>query len=329
MNQATHAESETGINVPHKPILPRWVMDRSATESRGSNDPENAGFAAGSALTLLHVALHDPGINVPTELLKNRLALRAAVNCNRIEGRVVTEGEVRDVCLLTTPGNAMGPSGDMLAFWRAGVALSFRHAGWQNRLIDNLSDPMREKTSALLDSALLEKGPSPITAAATVLGNLISAFPHEEAAVLLITDIVLARMLGWGRPIPLSALHMRRNTLRQFSEDGDLIAFKIGYFNELTKGAQDAIRLCHDLARRAARLRAVEPKLRTKGASDAVQLFLSEDAVLISPMLTPTIRGSSSPMTPRSARRFCDRLVELGVARELTDRATFRLYGVA
>ena len=32
-------------------------------------------------------------------------------------------------------------------------------------------------------------------------------------------------------------------------------------------------------------------------------------------------------MTDRAARRLCDRLVELGVVRELTG-ATFRLYGV-
>jgi len=40
------------------------------------------------------------------------------------------------------------------------------------------------------------------------------------------------------------------------------------------------------------------------------------------------LTGSTIPMTDRAARRFCDRLVELGVARELTGRATFRLYGI-
>ena len=45
-------------------------------------------------------------------------------------------------------------------------------------------------------------------------------------------------------------------------------------------------------------------------------------------MLSPRIRGTNIPMTDRAARRFCDRLVELGVARELTGRATFRLYGL-
>ena len=84
-----------------------------------------------------------------------------------------------------------------------------------------------------------------------------------------------------------------------------------------------------DLARRAEALRSIAPKLRAKGSDTAVALFLTEDAVAPASMLSPHIRGTSIPMTDRAARRFCDRLVELGVARELTGRPTFRLYGIA
>jgi hypothetical protein len=59
-----------------------------------------------------------------------------------------------------------------------------------------------------------------------------------------------------------------------------------------------------------------------------VALFLSEDAVAPGAMLSPRIRGTSVRMTDHAARRFCDRLVVLGLARELTGRATFRLYGL-
>jgi len=62
--------------------------------------------------------------------------------------------------------------------------------------------------------------------------------------------------------------------------------------------------------------------------SEAVHLFLTEDAILPSSMLSPRIKGTNVKMTDRAARRFCDRLVELGVVREITGRSTFRLYGI-
>ncbi|WP_299751708.1 DUF1403 family protein [uncultured Tateyamaria sp.] len=44
---------------------------------------------------------------------------------------------------------------------------------------------------------------------------------------------------------------------------------------------------------------------------------------------SPMIKGTNMPMASRAARRFCDRLVEFGVARELSRRSIFRLYGIA
>lgn len=92
---------------------------------------------------------------------------------------------------------------------------------------------------------------------------------------------------------------------------------------------QDTIGLARDLESRAAALRTLTPRLRAKGSEAAVALFLSEDAIAPSTMLSPMIQESNIPMTDRAARRFCDRLVELGVARELTGRPTFRLYGIS
>ncbi|KKL98136.1 hypothetical protein LCGC14_1827420, partial [marine sediment metagenome] len=74
------------------------------------------------------------------------------------------------------------------------------------------------------------------------------------------------------------------------------------------------------LALRAARLKAVTPKLRAKGAGQAVELFLTRDAVAPAALV--------SLNSDRAARRLCDRLVDLGAVRELTGRNTFRLYGV-
>ena len=83
--------------------------------------------------------------------------------------------------------------------------------------------------------------------------------------------------------------------------------------------ASEATREASDLARRAARLKEVAPKLRAEGSAEAVALFLTRDAV--APSALPPLRSD------RAARRFCDRLVELGGVREMTGRPTFRLYG--
>ena len=88
----------------------------------------------------------------------------------------------------------------------------------------------------------------------------------------------------------------------------------------IAAAAVEVTREATDLARRAARLKEVAPKLRAKGADEAVALLLSRDA------LAPT--ALTSLRSGRAARRFCDRLVELGAVRELTGRDTFRLYGV-
>ncbi len=308
-----------------KPILPSWVFDRQAPESL-----EDAAFSSGAALSLLHVALVDPNINVPTELLRSRLALRAATHCLKLEGRGQTEADIRDAYLLTAPGNAMGPAGDMLALWRSGVAISFRHAGWRERLNALLPEDMQEHFPNWMEKAEDALG-TPIANAASLLGNMVQMFPRQEAFALLCADVILARSLGWDGPLPLLGLHLIRKALRAAS--GDLVTdgedIRIACHQTVAHASQDAVRLAHDLARRAGCVRAIAPKLRSKGSEEAIALFLSEDAVLPSTMLSPTIRGSSAAMTPRSARRFCERLIELGVVRELTGRSSFRLYGVA
>ena len=73
-----------------------------------------------------------------------------------------------------------------------------------------------------------------------------------------------------------------------------------------------------DQVRAAARLRAVSPRLRAKGAEKAVEMFLAQDA---------QAPGTLVFMFDRAARRLFERLVDLGAIRELTGRETFRLCG--
>ena len=222
----------------------------------------------------------------------------------------------------------MGPGGDMLALWLKACTISLRNntsvGGWQDRLIGLLPEHIQKQAFDWLDAIVeADTSGSPVARAAQAISLVLHDFPREEAVALLFADIALARALGWSHPVPLMALHMKR---KQLNADRDELL--LACHSAIAGSAQDATRLVHDLARRAGRLRAIAPKLRAKGSDEAVQLFLTEEAVLPSSMLSPNIQGSNVKMTDRAARRFCDRLVELGVVREMTGRSTFRLYGI-
>lgn len=137
----------------------------------------------------------------------------------------------------------------------------------------------------------------------------------------------MARALSWKTALPVSAQRLTKATLRDLAAEGQEGELVVQV--RILESIEEAIRLARELARRAEALRSVAPKLRAKGSDAAVDLFLSEDAVAPASMLSPIIRGTSIPMTSRAERRLCDRLVELGVVRELTGRPTFRLYGIA
>lgn len=310
-----------------KPLLPPWIM-----RGYGSQTLENAAFDCGSALALLYYVLKDPYLCVPANLLGNRLALRAAQTCCKIEGRSVSEVDLRDALLLATPDDAgvmhRGPDGDMLALWRSVTDFDLRRTEWVERYIPYCPMPMQAFMADLFADMpeALHVG-TPVAQACAWVKVVLEVFPRQEGIALQCADIALAKALGWSRPIPLCALHLKRAEFRTLA-DGDVKAFVLAFTATLTKAANDATRLAYDLARRTAQLKAIAPKLRTKGAQDALEVFLTQDAVYPPTMLSPTIRGSRTPMSERSARRFCDRLVELGVVRELTGRSTFRLYGL-
>jgi len=159
-----------------------------------------------------------------------------------------------------------------------------------------------------------------------VMRAVLEVDDRAERIALLLSDIVLAQALDWKVVLPISAKHLTKAMLRDLTADGQGADLKAQA--GLLISIEGTIRLARDLASRATLLQAAAPKLRAKGSDAAVALFLSEDAIGPSTMLSPTIQGTTIPMTDRAARRFCDRLVELGVARELTGRPTFRLYGI-
>lgn len=301
------------------PQLPGWVTSGRAETL------ETMAFRSGAALTVLDQLVSDPRHGVPAKLLANRLALSAAVTTSKLEGRLAREADIRDAYHLSPPGEARGPDGDLLAFWREGVR---SRAGETGEIADLVGREFAGEVGVWLDAGLESaRTRGPLAGGVAVLRAVLDADDRAERVACLLSDVVLARALNWKNALPVSAQHLTKAMLRDLAVNGQgsELAVEVRIFESV----EESIRLARDLARCAAALRTIAPKLRSKGSTAAVDLFLTEDAVAPASMLSPRIRGTSIPMTDRAARRFCDRLVELGVARELTGRPTFRLYGIA
>lgn len=279
------------------PRMPAWVTSTRA------ETPEDVAFLSGAALTHLHLVLGRA--DVPQALLRDRLALRAAEACVAFAGRPERAGELRDAVHLLRPGDLPGPAGAVCQSWQRAVErpVSIKVLG---RALPTL---VPGQIAAWLDAG---KG-APVTRAAMVLEALVRETPRADVAGLILADAVLAQALCWDRVVPLLARGLKRADLRKQGDD-----LRLACHRALVSSAVEAVRLAADLARRTAHLKAVAPKLRAKGAGDAVEMLLSRDAVA----------PSALPLPDRAARRLCDRLVDLGAVRELTGRDTFRLYGV-
>lgn len=281
------------------PKLPSWVTSQRA------EIPEDVAFLSGAALSHLHLVLsHDAP---PQVLLRARLALRAAEACVAHQGRPERAGELRDAVGFLLPGDHPGPSGEITLSWRRAVERQVSVKAL-HRALPNVD---ADQIAIWLDAG---QG-APVARASTVLEAVLEDRPRDQTSALLLAEAALAQALGWSHVLPLLAIGLTRGGLRKTGDDLNLACHRA-----MVTAAVVVTRKAGDLSRRAARLRAMAPKLRAKGAEEAVAAFLTRDAV------APTSLTSLS--SDRAARRFCDRLVELGAVRELTGRDTFRLYGV-
>ncbi|WP_272010672.1 DUF1403 family protein [Roseovarius sp. ZX-A-9] len=279
------------------PRMPAWVTSTRAETL------EDVAFFSGAALSHLHVVLGRE--EVPQALLRDRLALRAAEACVAVSGRPERAGELRDMVNLLRPGDLPGPAGETCLTWRRAVErpVSVKALG---RALPTLEPG---QIVAWLDAG---QG-APVTRTVMVLEVVLTIAPRAEVAALILADAALAQALGWEHLVPLLAPGLKRADLRKRGDD-----LRLACHRALITSAIEAVRQAADLARRATHLKGVAPKLRAKGAGDAVEMFLTRDAVA----------PSALPLPDRAARRLCDRLVDLGAVRELTGRDTFRLYGV-
>jgi len=284
--------------LPKLPPLPDWIS-AAPTETLDA-----AAFRSGAALA--HLTLVTAAPDMPLALWRDRLALEAAKVCVGLAGRREGAGALRDALYLTKAGDDPGPAGRTLRQWSRAVArpVSVAQLG---RALESIAP---ERIALCLDAT----GPTPVDRAAQVIDAVLTDSPRAETVALILADAVLARSLGWTHVLPLLSLLLKARDLRLRGND-----LRLACHRAVADGVRQAVPVAGDLARGAARLRAVAPKLRAKGAVRAVDLFLSHDALAPSDL---------DFMSDRAARRLCDRLVSLGAVRELTGRDTFRLYGV-
>lgn len=283
---------------PLLPPLPGWITAAQAETL------EAAAFRSGAALA--HLALAVTVANVPLALWRDRLALAAAEVCVGITGRREGGSVIRDALYLTRSGDDPGPAGRILRQWSQAVTRPIS-VQWLAKSLEGVEP---EQVADCLDLA----GADPVGRAVLVIDAILTSNARSETAALILADAVLAKSLGWTHVLPLLALRIKPRDLRLRGDD-----LRLACHRAIITSVGQALPVATTLARAAARLQHVAPKLRAKGAGQAVDLFLSRDALAPSAMTF---------MSDRAARRLCDRLVSLGALRELTGRDTFRLYGL-
>jgi hypothetical protein len=189
-------------------MLPRWV-----TSVRGQ-DTDSVVFSSGAALAMLDVVLRYLGATLPGALLRDRLALDVGVACLKLEGRNESASDIRDAVCLARPvrlgwaGDALWPAGEMFVAWRKLARVNLAASGWKDRV--------RKVLPAAVVEAMPDFGSSagtPVAQESQILSDMLRQFPREDAAVLMLTDLMLASAVGWDRPVPLLATHLARRDI--------------------------------------------------------------------------------------------------------------------
>ncbi len=304
--------------------LPRWT---GLVGSGRPADPSASAFAAGATLLALDSLMR---ANPPwLGTFAMRQALASASAAAKLLRYREDAAALRDAVNLARPGDDFGPAGRLLHALQVWAGRSLRlDAASLAPLADHLGLAL---PASLFDGlALREKFHHPVAAAAgaaayaaTMLGGQLS--PEAEVFALIVADMVLAASLGWAKPLPLllsAAAHpaLKNPATGHRSRPGEADWAQACHAACALAGGEAHARAL-DLARRAGALGAVAGQVRSKGGAKGIAAILASDCVSVA-----SLDGHFG--SERAARRFLDRLSELGGIRELTQRKTFRLYGL-
>ncbi|WFU07366.1 DUF1403 family protein (plasmid) [Rhizobium sp. CB3171] len=319
MDSRLHSPLAAPIAPATVPSLPAWATARQ--HDLGEAD---AAVAAGIALKSLDDFVRSQ--RVYAGCWRQRLALRCAQAAVQLVGRNEGEKALRDAVLLTAPGDDPGPAGAMvLAFNK--LAAKKRPIGTKVlQEVAALIGLRNEGLSELADlfDAALQSGRAVPFAVADLVASISAARPDAEILAWWLADRLLVEKLGWACGVPLLMGERYSAAFKTIGGRGRVRpgepAFPRVVCLALVAGTAEALRLANDIGRRAEKLLAAAPKVRTKGAGVVIQKLLDEDAV---PASAP-----GSHLSRWAATRLFERLENFGAVRELSGRTSFRIFGL-
>ncbi|MFY9831628.1 MAG: DUF1403 family protein, partial [Methylocystis sp.] len=298
----------------------------------GADAGFEAAFRAGAGLALLDQILRlDPPF---AGALRQRLALGAATACAKMARLREDAAGLRDTEHLASVGGETSPAGRIHRLWRLFASRPLELDAPTLRMAADLLDlshgaDFEGFAEALRDAVAGAEHPLAAAAGASAAAmKLFGDAPRVDAEIfaLWLSDLVLARRLGWDAPVPLLGTAIahpswRRSAAGKRPRPGDA-DWADALVRAYALAARDAFAVAGELSRRSQSLLAAAPKLRAKGAGRVVELLLGDDAI------SPATAAKAAGLSDRASRRLFDRLVELGAVRELSGRANFRLYGL-
>ena len=289
---------------------------------------EDMALAAGAGLSLLDATVRRE--EAWAGVWRQRLALAAAAASARLSGRAEDENQLRDAVLLTRPGDAVGPAGRKLLAWRRLSATPVPKLLSEDNVAGMLDDLGFAGGEDVAQDLLADLGDNAASRGAVAMLQGVRQTATGRglgpAATAWLADAALARHLGWGYAIPMLGTEpgfgrgaSRRHRGIETNGGGGEDEIRL-LLAAQARAALRAVDSSAELGRRADRLLAVAPKLRAGAADRVVERLLAEDAMVA----TQPVPG----MSDRGLRRLFDRLVSLNAVRELSGRATFRIYGL-
>jgi len=258
---------------------------------------------------------------------RERLALKCAASAIRLSGRGEDEAALRDAWLLRASDEGAGPAGDVFHAFRK---LAGRPLAINAELVRELAgllglrlDGALDEVAGLVDELGQSNRAAPFIAAEMAI-RVCALRPDAEALAWWFADWALAAKLRWRRPVPLMMAERYGAAFRISGGRGRLKPGEDGFSRAvclaLVNAAGESLRIATQISRRAERLLAVAPKLRTKGADAVIRQLLEHDALPVS--------APGANLSRWASRRLFERMQQLEAVRELSGRASFRIYGL-